>query len=255
MLNLDNKCIIILSEKSSGSSALMKYLLRYEKIHAVKHTRHNERETLFWTKAASILGLPQKKLIGSEVPIPKGKAYNQLVSLIKKNTGEFEYKGYLGLIMDGWSRLCKEFGPVFLEKSPHYLANWSNLELIHNIMVSYQALESIKKDYQIVGLVRHPLNTIASAHRRWKWNCYEFEKQWYRSYTNLLKLKKILGDKCHIVKYEDMCKSAKYLRPVLKFAGYEQIKEAGFRNPRKLPKAFKFKLQGKTIQLARKFGY
>ncbi len=229
----------------------MKYLLRYEDIHAVKHTRHNERETLFWTKAASMLGLEQKKLIGSEVPIAQENAERQLISIVKKNTdwgGWYEPERYA---TEGWLHLCYAFSPVFLEKSPHYLANWSNLDLMnHTIWLTEKYVE-----HRIVGLVRHPLNTIASAHRRWKWNCYEFEKQWIRSYRNLIKLKEILGDKCHIVRYEDMCKTANHLKPVVNFAGYNQIKEAGFHEPRKMPKSFKFKLHPETVDLAREFGY
>jgi hypothetical protein len=252
---MNNKCIIILSEKSSGSSALMKYLLRYEKIHAVKHTRHNERETLFFTKAASMLDKKQKKLIGSEVPISASKAREQLYLLVEKNVSIYNrslsaFWSWESKVMHAWLFLCNEYAPIFLEKSPHYLANWSNIELI---LTAIDRIVDI--DFYIVGLVRHPLNTIYSAHRRWKWNCYEFDKQWCRSYTNLLKLKKILGDKCHIVKYEDMCRSARHLKPVLEFAGYDTFKEAGFRKPRKVPKKFKYQITEKAQRIAKKYGY
>lgn len=250
---MESKCIIILSEKSSGSSALMKYLLRYEKIHAVKHTRHNERETLFWTKAASMLQRPQKKLVGSEVPIPEEKARGQLESMIKKNVPSFENLNMtdgMALVFDWWEFMCVQHHPVFLEKSPHYLANWSNIELIcHTIAIMKYV------PHQIIGLIRHPLNTLYSIHRRWKLSLYEYEKQWIRSYKNLLRLKEMLPDKVHIVKYEDMCKTANHLKPVIEFAGYTNIKEAGFKTPRKIPESFKYKLQDKTIKLAQEFGY
>ena len=228
----------------------MKYLLRYEDIHAVKHTRHNERETLYWTKCASLLGHKQKKLIGSEVPIPAKEAGDQLHSLVRKNlSGKIDYTYYNGIYL-GWAGLCLRYAPVFIEKSPHYLANWSNLELIIG------AIEMLPKiAHQIIGLVRHPLNTLCSIHRRWKLNLYEYEKQWRRSYNNLLRLKDILPDKVHIIKYEDMCKTANHLKPVIEFAGYKEIKEASFKEPRKIPESFNFKLQESTIKLAEEFGY
>ncbi|HUW04785.1 MAG TPA: sulfotransferase [Williamwhitmania sp.] len=246
----NNRCIIILSEKSSGSSALMKYLLRYEDIHAVKHTRHNERETLFWTKAASVLELHQKGLVGSEVPISKCNSSNQLLYFLRQNNvlGLYHKSG-IGL-SEAWGDLCERYSPVFLEKSPHYLANWVNISLI------LDAIGMLPKiNHQIVGLIRHPLNTLYSIHRRWKLNLNEYEKQWRRSYTNLLRLKKILPDKVHIVKYEDMCKTANHLKPVIEFAGYKEIKEASFKEPRKIPESFNFKLQESTIKLAEEFGY
>ena len=151
----------------------MKYLLRYEDIHAVKHTRHNERETLFWTKAASILGLPQKKLVGSEVPIEKGKALWQLVNFMARNIPCYSDKRlapWFDVVLR-WEKLCKRYAPVFLEKSPHYLANWSNLDCIKD-MISLLDLDG-NIPHQIVGLVRHPLNTLYSIHRRWKLNLHE----------------------------------------------------------------------------------
>ena len=67
------KCIIILSSKSSGSSALQYYLSKYINVNHIRYTRHYEHETLYWTKVASALGILQKNMLNSEVPIRKIK--------------------------------------------------------------------------------------------------------------------------------------------------------------------------------------
>ncbi len=69
-----SQCIIILSIKSSGSSACQNLLSKFSQVSYVPKTRHFENETLYWTKAASVLGLPQVDMIDSEVPISKEKA-------------------------------------------------------------------------------------------------------------------------------------------------------------------------------------
>ncbi len=66
---MNNKCIILLSEKSSGSSAIQNLLANYTKISHLANTRHYENESLYWVKASSVLGLKQNNMIASEVPI------------------------------------------------------------------------------------------------------------------------------------------------------------------------------------------
>ena len=54
--------IIILSTKSSGSTALQNYFKLNFGFNTVKYTRHQEEETLYWAKVASVLDLPPVKL-------------------------------------------------------------------------------------------------------------------------------------------------------------------------------------------------
>ena len=77
------KCIMILSCKSSGSTALQNLLNKLPQVNRIKKTRHFEYETLYWTKAASILGMPQLNMLDSEVPIPKKKAKDDIESIVK----------------------------------------------------------------------------------------------------------------------------------------------------------------------------
>ena len=86
-----DKNIILLSEKSSGSSACQNLLARFTNIRHVAQTRHFENETLYWTKAASILGKSQIKMVDSEVPIDPVKAKSDLISLLRDNLTITQY--------------------------------------------------------------------------------------------------------------------------------------------------------------------
>ena len=85
----NHKNIIILSEKSSGSSACQNLLTKLGKVQHVSKTRHYQNETLYWTKAASILDLPQVKMVDSEVPIEPEKAKTALILLLKENLDHY----------------------------------------------------------------------------------------------------------------------------------------------------------------------
>jgi len=56
------KSVFLLSDKASGSSALQVELLQHPKINIVEKTRHYQNETLYWNKAAALLGMPQAKM-------------------------------------------------------------------------------------------------------------------------------------------------------------------------------------------------
>ena len=101
--------IIILSEKSSGSSACQDLLSEFADIRHVSRTRHFENETLYWTKAASILGRRQRKMVDSEVPIPPERARSDLIELLRDNLDDYQPPDSdEKLIMDGWRRLCRQ---------------------------------------------------------------------------------------------------------------------------------------------------
>ncbi len=77
--------ILILSNKSSGSRAVQRLLAQAADLKYVEKTRHLENESLYWTKAASILNLQQHNLLDSEVPIPQPSARQDLVALLRDN--------------------------------------------------------------------------------------------------------------------------------------------------------------------------
>ena len=253
----NEKSIIILSEKSSGSSACQNLLVKFANIEHVAKTRHNENETLYWTKAASILGKSQLKMVDSEVPIEREKAKAELISLLKGNLDDYvpPVKDK-ELIMEGWRLLCKKHSPIFLEKSPHHLCQWSAIELI---------IECIRKindvDFLLIGLVRNPMDTIYSQYKRWKSPPEKVQEQWLVAYQNLLRLKEIVGDQLVIVRYEDMVTSLEYLEPAFSFCEVTvSTADKTYLHQKSLQKwkndiFFGFSLSDETIELAEKYGY
>jgi hypothetical protein len=117
-----DKCIIILSERSSGSSALQNYLVKFAGARHAVTRRHFESETLYWTKAASVLGLPQIKMADSRVPFGAKEARHDLLVLLGENVPDFQAPADdFEWIMQGWRQLCWRYAPLFVEKSPHHL--------------------------------------------------------------------------------------------------------------------------------------
>jgi hypothetical protein len=208
------KCLIVLSSKSSGSSVLQHVLASQPHVHPVLKTRHRQNETLFWVKAASVLGLPQVAMVRSEVPIPRDRARADLITLLTDNL-DSSYRPPLTdreLIFGGWYQLCRQYAPVFLEKSPHHLHQWSALELIMECM---QELSDV--EFQLVGLVRNPMDTVYSLWRRWRVIPERSQDEWYTAYTNLQRLAALLPDRVVVLRYEDMIGDGNALQPVYRF--------------------------------------
>lgn len=252
----NNKCIVILSERSSGSSALQNFLVKFTKARHVKKSQHFEFETLYWTKSASILGKPQINMVDSRVPFGYKKAKTDILNLLKQNLDEFEVPSEdYELVITGWRALCQHYSPVFLEKSPHHLCEWSTLELMVDCFIEIEDI-----DYLIVGLVRNPLDTIYSQFKRWYSIPKKIERQWIIAYQNLLKLKKSIPDKLIIVRYEDLTNSIEPLSSILDFCGVNDQIEENFFHSHSIKKwkddrIFGFSLSPECINLANKFGY
>lgn len=251
------KCIIILSEKSSGSSALQNLLTVFAKIKHVDKTRHNEHETLYWTKAASILDLPQLDILDSEVPIAREKAKFDLITLLRDNLDNYSPPNDdQKLVVDGWRLLCEKYTPIFLEKSPHHLCQWSAIELIIECI---RELDDI--DFLLIGLIRNPMDTMYSQFKRWQASPEKLQHQWYIAYHNLLKLKEIMGEKLIILRYEDITSSVAYLLPVFSFCdlSIDTVDQSYLHQTSilkwKQDKMFSFMLANKVANLARKYGY
>ena len=178
----DPRCIMILSEKSSGSSALQSSLSRIDGVHLIEWTQHSERETLYWTKAASILGLPQIKMVDSEVPFTPDRARTEIVDLLSRNLPSYipSLRDDQALLFGGWEALCDRYGPVFVEKSPHHLCQWSALELIRECVDRCKHI-----DFLLIGLVRNPLAVLYSQFIRWQTRPELLQMQWLNAYRNL----------------------------------------------------------------------
>ncbi|MCC6457178.1 MAG: sulfotransferase [Caldilineaceae bacterium] len=213
MSKAEAKCLIILSYKSSGSSACQNLLTGVASVRHVEQTRHHENETLYWTKAASILGMPQQKMLQSDVPIPMAQARADLIDLLQSNLGSYDPPNDdEELIFGGWKLLCNCFAPVFLEKSPHHLVQWSALELI---LSSLKRLPEI--DFHFIGLIRNPLDTLYSIWKRWHIAPEQAQHEWLTAYRNLSRFEKLTNGKTTLIRYEDMVRDPNILKPVFDF--------------------------------------
>lgn len=252
-----SKSILILSNKSSGSSAVQRLLAQAAHLKCVEKTRHYENESLYWVKAASILKRPQQNMLDSEVPIPQAAARQDLIQLLSDNLPNYTPPNDdRTLIFEGWRHLCDRYEPVFLEKSPHHLLQWSALELIVECM---ERLEN-QVDFLLVGLVRNPLDTLYSAFRRWKTPPEALQYEWLKAYSNLRLLAEQVGDRLVIVRYEDLATSLAPLDPVFKFCGTPPAPDARCLNRKSLLKwqedpYFAFLLAPEVIELAQDYGY
>ncbi|MFV2057708.1 MAG: sulfotransferase [Thiohalomonadales bacterium] len=251
------KCIILLSTKSSGSSALQNLISRSKRVKHVVKTRHGQNETLYWAKAASVLNMPQYDMLDSEVPILPGKAKSDLRKLLSDNAPSYQQPSDdHDLIFGGWKSLCYEFAPVLFEKSPHHLHQWSALELINRCVDECPSI-----DFLIIGLVRNPMDTIYS---RWSLNRTMPEKyqyEWLQAYKNLLEFKKVAKAPVAIIRYEDMVSDAQTLKSIYDFIGDpSSLGEDKYLHRRSISKwktdgRYGFQLSDDIMELAIKFGY
>jgi hypothetical protein len=271
------RSILILSNKSSGSSAVQRLLAQAIDLKCLKKTRHFENESLYWTKAASALNLPQRDMLDSEVPISPEMAQQDLIQLLQDNLpagrlsdlpaqlldnqlldSQSLYRQPLdkSFIFEGWQRLCEQFAPTLLEKSPHHLLQWSALTLIMECMAHLEG----EVDFLLIGLVRNPMDTLYSAFRRWRTPPEALQYEWLSAYRNLRKLAEQLGDRVVIVRYEDLVTSLDPLAPVFDFCDAAPSASARCLNRHSLLKwqqdpDFGFSLAPEVNQLARSYGY
>ncbi|MFK8182183.1 MAG: sulfotransferase [Phormidesmis sp.] len=265
-----HKSILILSNKSSGSSALQRLLAQAADLKCVEKTRHFQNESLYWTKAASVLGLPQVDMLDSEVPIPAEKAKADLTALLQENLPNYHSPDdNQTLIVDGWRQLCEQYQPIFLEKSPHHLLQSSALSLIVDCM---EKLEG-QIDFLLIGLVRNPMDVMYSAFRRWKTPPEKLQYEWLMAYENLRDLAMKLGDRnpnspfnyqpngrLVTIRYEDLASSLTPLAPVFAFCETSPHANAKSLNRNSLLKwqqdtFFGFMLAPEVLDLAQAYGY
>ena len=253
----ETKCIILLSSKSSGSSALQRLFSGVKSINTVATTRHNQQETLYWTKAASVLERPQVDMLDSEVPIEKSQAEIELRDFLRENTGQsFSDHCREKLVFRGWAALCEARGPIFFEKSPHHLHQWSALELIVEMTERFPEIP-----HYLIGLVRNPIATIYSRWRNDRTIPELYQYEWLQAYENLRELKARLGDTLQIVKYEDIVTQRADFSRIFEFIGCNiPPADMNYMHAKSVSKwqrdrSFGFVLDERVKELGRHFGY
>lgn len=257
MMHTSNpKCILILSTKSSGSSALQNFLASQIHVNHITKTRHGENETLYWVKAASVLGLPQVDMYDSEVPIPKQKARTDLIQLLADNLGDSYAPPDTDeeLVFNGWRLLCYRFSPVFIEKSPHHLHQYASLELISRFIQENPDIE-----FFVIGLIRNPMDTVYSMWKRWRGLPEKNQFEWYTAYSNLLKFRDDYSGQMKMVRYEDMVQNKIDFTDIFNFAGIQSYQENFFHerslNKWRKDRNYGFELDLKVADLSEKFKY
>jgi hypothetical protein len=201
MNSISPVCIVILSEKSCGSSVLNRNLRSAFGARYIEKTEHYEGETLFWTKAASILGEKQLDASDSVVPYSKKQAFLKLRRLALENGIPFPYAmGSINKmdIFSVWEKIVVSRSPVFVEKSPHHLFQRSNLELMLEFKKAYPGIKMV-----FIGLVRDPYDVAYSQFTRWQGNPKNVLRQWTVAYKNLRWLVSVDSETI-VVKYEDL---------------------------------------------------
>lgn len=252
-----NKCIMILSDKSSGSSILQNELLKNSNINIINYTRHFEHETLFWNKAVAVLGLPQEIIKYSELPMSQEFAEADLHAFLRNNIPGFSYTKFdKELIFGAWKQLCLRYGPVFLEKSPHHLHSMEALKLI------YEMMKRAEIEFYFIGLIRNPMDALYSSWQRWSADPEKNQYEWYRAYSNLMRFKDMVPDRIIIVKYEELISDRKTILRICDFLGIDgkssgigtNFHTKSIQRWRK-DKFFPFEISEKTKSIGRTFGY
>ena len=192
--------IFILSLKSSGSSLLQRMLVQRLGGRVSKSEAHYENETLFWTKAASVLGLKQGPMPNSRYPKNSHTAKRELVDFFDSNglDTRMDLKNEAD-IFAAWTALVEQDSSVLIEKSPHHLYQPSNVAL----MERYADAVAGRVNVRFVGLIRNPMDTIYSSWRRFGVSPDREEAHWIAAYATLQQLQERRPDLVTLVRYED----------------------------------------------------
>ena len=251
-------CIVLLSDKSSGSTILQKIITSHPQIKNIRSDLNNY-ESKYWEYATAILGLEQPKMKYShEFPISRKKALQRIDKLLKQDAGlNIDIRNFSDAkeyIFNGWEALCEKYSPVFFEKSPHHLHYKEALNLMYEYIQKYP-----NTDFKFIGLVRNPIDTLYSMWKRWYAIPEQRQYEWLRAYNNLLDFKFKLNEYLKIVKYEDLVKNPEELRDLFNFIGvnYSPELETNLHNRSlnkwKNDKNFAFHLSQEVFELAKKF--
>jgi hypothetical protein len=196
--------VILLSDKRSGSTMLQRELCKHPEIQTVAYSPHTYLETHHWLKGAVLLGMPPETFAGGKVYTGYGSRENArtyLIDCIKGNVPGFQIPDEdRALIFDGWDALCDKFAqPVFFEKSPQLLGQWSGLMLL------LEWIYTTDFRVKIIGLTRNPLSVQYSAFQLFHTNPVKRQYSWLEGQKNMLAFRCLLpaGNFYHL-RYENI---------------------------------------------------
>jgi hypothetical protein len=217
-------------------------------------TDHSENETLFFTKAASVLGLPQVKLVHSEAPFSPAKAKKSLQQFLGQNLGDWsDSVSTESDAFRAWSAIVHSGPGDVVEKSPHHLYQESVVELMERYADSEQDI-----DVHFIGLIRNPLATLYSSWRRFGMRPALEERHWIRAYESLLRLAERRPEQVTIIKYEELVTDPGRLASLLGIQGplasTERLHSKSLERWRQ-DRRFRHHLSDEAIKVAERFGY
>lgn len=253
-----NRHIFFLSGKSSGSSIFQRELLRHPEIISVAATEHTEHETLYWVKAASVLGFPERHFYQSKCPYPHQYCEEALKKMLQRNASGFKPEGNArDWIYDGWDAMIDHNGPIFFEKSPHHLEQWPAL------MTFLDYYQQQRRDVVFIAMVRNPMAVIYSTFTRWHSDLFSRQYWWMQAYSNLLTAKQMIpSEKLLLLRYEDFIEAPQItLHEVCKFLDIGDSTELGSTvhgksgNKWAADQSFTFQLDPIVESFASQFGY
>jgi hypothetical protein len=249
----NQRCYFILSTKSSGSSVLQRHLSALTSA-SLPNSYHWENETLFFTKAASVLGLPQVPLINSHTPYSRQEGMKGLLRFLSDNVGEWTTPLRTEDDMfNAWNAVVRACGGDLVEKSPHHLYQKSVVALMERYADRQQDI-----DVQFIGLVRNPLATLYSSWRRFGMRPVREERHWVNAYRTLLSLADRRPEQVKIIRYEDMVVEPGRLASLLGIDEPAPTSETlhGKSVERwRHDGRFRHHLSDEAIQVAQRFGY
>lgn len=237
-------------------------LCKHPKIQTVAYSPHTYLETHHWLKGAVVLNKSRELFAGGEMyngygSVANARAY--LIDTIKTNVPEFEMpQNDSELIFKGWDALCEKYAqPVFLEKSPQYLAHWASLSLLH------EWIESSSYTVKVIGLVRNPLATQYSAFKLFHTNPEQRQYGWSATYENLLKFRELIAPENYFqIQYEEIIEAPiRSFQTICEFIGVEYYDTLGSGSHEKSMDKwredpfFTLQLEDSVRQIARQFGY
>ncbi len=218
-------------------------------------TMHSESETLFWTKAASMLGLPQNQMENSEVPMSAQRAEQSLRSFLRQNglPDDMPLKSESDFFA-AFSALVKRLPGHFVEKTPHHLYQPSCIALMERYANQSQ---SAGIHCHFIGLVRNPIDTLYSSWRRFGVRPSREAKHWLTAYRELRALSERSED-VHIIRYEDLVSGRADLSHLTSIEPRENEGErfvsSSVQKWRSDPK-FSYQLSDECRELALDYGY
>ena len=220
--------VILLSDKRSGSTMFQRELCRHPLVQTVEYSPHTYLETHHWLKGAVLLGLPAATFAGGRVYRGYGSRMNArtyLIDCVKQNIPEFQIPSDdRSLVFAGWDALCEKFAqPVFFEKSPQLLANWSGLSLF------LEWINRTQYKVKVIGLVRNPLSVQYSAYQLFHTSPRKRQFSWLETYKNLLAFRSLLPDDTfYYVRYEEILEHpVKTFADICEFIGIPNFPEIG----------------------------